>query len=61
MKIFCDRKLSDIERKELENHARLMNKLGLVKDWTGDGMLYKHAGKETFQFIDQPRNYDFLV
>ena len=53
MKIFCDRKLSDIERKELENHARLMNKLGLVKDWTGDGMLYKHAGKETFQFIDQ--------
>ena len=54
MKINCDRKLGDEERLHLEYHARLMLRLGLIKDWVGDGVLYQHAGiNHSFQFVDQ--------
>jgi hypothetical protein len=54
MKINCDRKLGDEERENLEVHARLMLRLGLSKDWVGDGVLYQHAGyTDSFQFVDQ--------
>ncbi len=54
MKINCDRKLGDEERLHLEYHARLMLRLGLSKDWVGDGVLYQHAGiNNSFQFVDQ--------
>jgi hypothetical protein len=54
MKINCERKLGDVERENLEVHARLMIRLGLSKDWVGDGVLYQHAGyTDSFQFVDQ--------
>jgi hypothetical protein len=54
MKISCERELGSIERAELEAHAKLMVRLGLIKDWTGDGMLYRHAGRDdSFHYIDQ--------
>ncbi len=54
MKINCERKLGDVERENLEVHARLMIRLGLSKDWVGDGVLYQHAGHtDSFQFVDQ--------
>ena len=54
MKISSDRKLGSDERAELEAHAQLMVRLGLIKDWTGDGMLYQHAGRDdSFHYIDQ--------
>lgn len=54
MKINCDRELGREERAELEVHAQLMVRLGLIKDWTGDGMLYRHAGRDdSFHYIDQ--------
>ena len=54
MKITCDRKLGFEELKELKAHAKFMMALGLTKDWTGDGMLYLHAGtSNSFKFIDQ--------
>ena len=54
MKISCERELGSIERAELEAHVKLMVRLGLIKDWTGDGMLYRHAGRDdSFHYIDQ--------
>ena len=54
MKINCDRELGREERAELEAHAQLMVKLELISDWTGDGMLYRHAGRDdSFHYIDQ--------
>ena len=54
MKISSDRKLGSDERAELEAHAKLMIRLGLIKDWAGDGMLYQHAGRDdSFHYIDQ--------
>lgn len=54
MKINSDRELGREERAELEAHAQLMVRLGLIKDWTGDGMLYQHAGRDdSFHYIDQ--------
>jgi hypothetical protein len=54
MKISSDRKLGSDERAELEAHAQLMVRLGLTKDWAGDGMLYQHAGRDdSFHYIDQ--------
>ena len=54
MKISSERELGSVERAELEAHAQLMVRLGLIKDWTGDGMLYRHAGRDdSFHYIDQ--------
>jgi hypothetical protein len=54
MKISCERELGSVERAELEAHAKLMARLGLIKDWTGNGMLYRHAGRDdSFHYIDQ--------
>ncbi len=53
MKISCDRKLGDEERKQLEHHAQLMFRLDVSKDWVGDGMLYRTTEKNEFHFVDQ--------
>ena len=54
MKISSERELGSIELAELEAHAKLMVRLGLTKDWTGDGMLYRHAGRDdSFHYIYQ--------
>jgi hypothetical protein len=41
---------------ELAGIAKLMDRQNLIKDWTGDGMLYKTTGGN-FHFIDQDKLY----
>ncbi len=56
MKITCSRELSLDEIEELAGIAKLMDRQNLIKDWTGDGMLYKTTGGN-FHFIDQDKLY----
>jgi hypothetical protein len=54
MKITCSRKLSLDEIEELAVIAKLMDRQKLIKDWTGDGMLYKTTGGN-FHFVDEEK------
>ena len=55
MNITCSRKLSLDEIEELAGIAKLMDRQNLIKDWTGDGMLYKTTKRGHFHFIDQDK------
>jgi hypothetical protein len=54
MKITCSRELSLDEIEELAVIAKLMDRQKLIKDWTGNGMLYKTTGRN-FHFIDEEK------